>query len=490
MVRWLRPIVAWGAIALIVFFLADPYLWPDPINRLRDSLGYHGGYATTAQEVQEANFPIWQPLVWLAQAVPWHPGVFAVSLDAPILLFAVLGLKRLWQRQRVFALWLIILFVFLLFWPTKWPQYVLMLTAPLALSAAEGLRAVVWEPFSHWVQRVRSDGMKLPTRQQIKIAWRETRQAFPWLVPGLIVLGLIALFPLIYQIAMSLTDLNVLSLRDGMRGGVWRAVGEGLSGQAQPVDVAFFERNAANQVHYAGPQILMQLLGGGAANLVVFELVWTVMAVFLQTALGIGVALMLNRAGVRFKGWWRTLFILPWAIPEFVGAIVWFNIFEPTNGWISLLMHQPFEWRSSPTATLLVLLIAGLWMGWPLMMLASIAGLKMIPPDVYDAAAVDGARGWTCFWSVTWPLLLPVLTPVLIIRTILTFNQFYLFYVMRPSFPSLTLSTAAFFFFDATTRFGGQFAVAAAINVFTVIVLLVLVIWFTRRKQTQVAEVY
>ena len=120
---------------MIVFFLADPYLWPDPINRLRDSLGYHGRYATTAAEVQEANFPIWQPLVWLAQSVPWHPGVFAVSLDAIILLFAIVGLKRLWQKYRVFALWLIIMLVFLLFWPTKWPQYILMLTAPLALSA-------------------------------------------------------------------------------------------------------------------------------------------------------------------------------------------------------------------------------------------------------------------------------------------------------------------------------------------------------------------
>ncbi len=75
--QWLRPILAWGSIAVIVFFLADPYLWPDPINRLRDSIGYHGRYATTAAEVQEANFPIWQPLVWLAQSVPWHPGVFA-----------------------------------------------------------------------------------------------------------------------------------------------------------------------------------------------------------------------------------------------------------------------------------------------------------------------------------------------------------------------------------------------------------------------------
>jgi arabinogalactan oligomer/maltooligosaccharide transport system permease protein len=392
----------------------------------------------------------------------------------------------------VFALWLIILFVFLLFWPTKWPQYILMLTAPLALSAVEGLRAVIWEPLSHWVQHAarRSDGVKRPVRSRMRSAWRETRQAFPWIVPGVIALGVIALFPLIYQLAMSFTDLNSLSLRDGMRGGVWRAVGEGLLGQAKPVTVDIFERRSSTQVNYAGPAILLNLLTGGVADLVVFEVVWTISAVFLQTALGVGVALMLNRAGVRFRGLWRTLFILPWAIPEFVGAIVWFNIFEPTNGWISLLLRKPFEWQQSPTVTLIVLLIAALWMGWPLMMLAAIAGLKMIPPDVYDAAAVDGAHGWTRFRSVTWPLLLPVLAPVLIIRAILTFNQFYLFYAMQANYPSLTLATAAFYFFDATSGFGGQFAVAAAINIFTVILLLGFVIWFSNRKQTQAAEVY
>jgi len=488
--QWIRPILAWGGIAVIVFFLADPYLWPDPINRLRASIAYHGNYATTAAEVQEANFPIWQPLVWLAQSVPWHPGVFPVSLDAFVLLFALVGLKRLWQKYRVFALWLIIMLVFLLFWPTKWPQYVLMLTAPLALSAVEGFRAVIWEPLTDWVRRIRSGGVKRPTRQQVKLAWRETRHAFPWLVPGLIVLGLIALFPIIYQLAMSFTDLNTQSLRDGMRGGVWRAVGEGLTGQAKPVTVALFEKSSSSQVRYAGPQVLLNLLAGGVADLVIFELVWTITAVTLQTAFGVGVALMLSRAGVRFKGVWRTLFILPWAIPEFVGAIVWFNIFEPTNGWISLLLKKPIEWQNNPTATLLILLLAALWMGWPLMMLAAMAGLKMIPPDVHDAAAVDGAQGCSRFTKVTWPLLLPVMTPVLIIRTILTFNQFYLFYVMRTNYPSLTLSTTAFFFFDATSGFGGQFAVAAALNVFTVLVLLVMVIWFTRRKQTNVAEVY
>jgi arabinogalactan oligomer/maltooligosaccharide transport system permease protein len=413
-----------------------------------------------------------------------------VPLDALVLLFAVLGLKRLWQKYRVFALWLIIMLVFLFFWPTKWPQYILMLTAPLALSAVEGLRLVTWEPFSHWVRRVRSDGVKRPTRSSLKIAWRETRQAFPWIVPGLIALGLIALFPLIYQLAMSLTDLGSLSLKDGMRGGVWRAVSEGLSGQAEPVTVAIFGRQSSNTVHYAGPQILLGLLTGGVAGLIVFEVVWTASAVFLQTTLGVGVALMLNRAGVRLRGLWRTLFILPWAIPEFVGAIMWFNIFEPTNGWISLLLHKPFPWQQSPTATLIVLLIAALWMGWPLMMLASLAGLKMISPEVYDAAAVDGAKGWTRFRMVTWPLLLPVLMPVLIIRIILTFNQFYLFYVMRTPYPLSTFSATAFTFFDATSGMGGKYGVAAAINIFTVILLLGFVIWFSSRKSTQVSEVY
>ena len=260
--QWLRPILAWGSIAAIVFFLADPYLWPDPINRLRDSLGYHGRYATTAAEVQEANFPIWQPLVWLAQSVPWHPGVFAISLDAIILLFALVGLKRLWQKYRVFALWLIIMLVFLLFWPTKWPQYILMLTAPLALSAVEGFRAVIWEPLSDWVRRIRSGGVKRPSKQQVNLAWRETRHAFPWLVPGLIVLGFIALFPLIYQIAMSFTDLSSLSLRDGMRGGVWRAVGEGLTGQAKPVTVALFETKFLKSSALCWAASLAEFAGG------------------------------------------------------------------------------------------------------------------------------------------------------------------------------------------------------------------------------------
>jgi ABC-type sugar transport system permease subunit len=122
------------------------------------------------------------------------------------------------------------------------------------------------------------------------------------------------------------------------------------------------------------------------------------------------------------------------------------------------------------------LLVAGLWYGFPLVMLAATAGLRLIPAQVYDAAAIDGAAGWGLFRNVTWPLIWPLLAPALIIRAIFTFNQFYLFYAMQTQFPAITYSIASFFFFN----YAGQYAVSAAINVFVVAVLIGLVGWFNR----------
>jgi arabinogalactan oligomer/maltooligosaccharide transport system permease protein len=132
-------------------------------------------------------------------------------------------------------------------------------------------------------------------------------------------------------------------------------------------------------------------------------------------------------------------------------------------------------WQSSPDAALLILLISGLWMGFPLIMLAATAGLKMIPIEVYEAAEIDGATSWQKFSGITWPLLLPLLTPALIIRGIMTFNQFYLFYVFNPPFPALSLASISYFFFDF-----GNYATSAVINLITVLILLLFLIWFNR----------
>ena len=473
------PIVVWGLLALLTFFAADPFLWPDPIHRLVTSLTFHSGYAQSAH-VKEAGFPVWQPLVWLSEPVPWHPGTFVVALDLLISVLALLGIARLWRSQRVFALWLLMAMGFLLVWPTKWPQYILVLTAPLCLAGSYGLQAQVWPRVGSLWRALGS--LQLPAlRQKIAQPPSNTRRAIPWLLPGAVALLLLAVFPLAYQMAMALTDFNGASLRDGLAGGVWREVWLGLTGRVAPTPLLPFGtlRPDASRVHFSGPGLLLQLLGGQAGEVLFFNVMWTGLSVAGQAILGLAAALLLARRGVRRPGLWRAVFILPWAIPEFIGALVWLRTFEPKIGWLAKALPADVPLPatfSDPEYALGVLLVAGAWYGFPFIMLAATAGLRMVPQEVYDAAAIDGAGSWSAFRYVTWPLLLPLVVPALIIRSIFAFNQFYLFYTMQPPYPMTTLATASFYYFGAAR----EYAVSAAINIFTVLILVALVLWFNR----------
>lgn len=480
---------AWVALAVAFFILADPYLWPDPLTRLRESFFYHAGYASS-KAVQEAGFPVWQPLVWLFGAVPWHPGVFVFAFDLFITLFAFFGLKRLWQQYRVMALWLGFMLAFLLMWPTKWPQYILSLTAPLALASALGMYASVAEPFARWRQNRRI--VKQTSDRAARVPSKEWRAALPWLVPGAIVLLLLAIFPLVFQTGMALTDFSSLSIRDGLNGGVLRELWRGLTLQTAPaqIDMLSSSPRLTREVRFAGIGLIWQMLTGLWAGVMVFDVLWTIVSLTTMTVLGVGVALLLNVRGVRFTGFWRALFILPWAIPEFVGAVVWYQIFQPSFGWLALAAEAKgplsatlasfSNWQKSPEQAFLVMLIAGTWYGFPLIMLAALAGLRMVPLDVYDASAMDGASRWQTFRAITLPLLLPLLAPVLILRAIFAFNQFYLFYVLQPPYPMFTLSSLSYFFFIPGGQYGGLFAVSAGINLITVGVLIFMLLRFNR----------
>ncbi len=135
LLRRLAPILAWSALALLVFYLFDPALWPNPIGRLRESLAFSTAYAGGAQ-VQATGYGWEQPLYWLFGSVPWHPGVFVVLLDGVFSVIGLIALRRTWQRDRLLALWFGTMLLFLFVWPTKWPQYILTVTVPIALLAA------------------------------------------------------------------------------------------------------------------------------------------------------------------------------------------------------------------------------------------------------------------------------------------------------------------------------------------------------------------
>ena len=474
---WLKQVAFWGGISLFVFVALDPYLWPDPIGRLWSSFTYHGSYAGGSQ-VEAAGLPFWQPFVWLSGSVPWHPGVFAVSFDLIIGALAAVGLPRLWRENRLLGLWFVIGLGFLLIWPTKWPQYIVTLIVPLAVSASYGARTYLWEPVVAAYRRRRDPGRHRNTLKELV-------QASPWLLPGIVALVVLLVYPLIFQTAVSLTDFQYRALPDGLNGGVWREVGGGLSGNIEPVE---FGVNAAlsggteAEVSYVGFSLLGDLFeGGGTAPLLGFEIVWTGLSVILTVILGVGFAMMIQRPSVKRKGIWTALLLLPWAVPEFIGALAWQRVVEPRFGWVAYATRDNFPWMERPTPTLLILLIAGVWHGFPLVMLAASAGLRLLPADVDEAAVIDGAGSWRKFRSVTWPLLFPIIAPVVIIRAILSFNQFYLFLVMETDYPMMTFSTLSY----VVIRFANQISLSAAINVFTVVVLVVMVVILNNRARRQ-----
>ncbi len=475
----------WGLLAMIVFFAADPYLWPAPLARLKESVFYHLAYSTGASEVQRANLPFYQSLVYLSTspaALGWQPSAFPVALDTPILILAVFGLVSLWNKQRLYVLWLGIAFLFLFFWPAKWAQYVLVVTAPLSLAAAEGLLNLTVRPIRNWLTR-----RKERTIREKGSRPADLRRVLPWLIPGLLAFAVLTLFPLIFQFGVSLTDFSVNSIRDGFHGGLWRAIWGGLTGQIPHAPLSML--GSSDRVLYMGLAAYLPVLDYITGNgVLVFNILWTVLSVLLQAGLGLGAALLIWQRGVRFSKFWQSLFILPWAIPEMIGALMWWNIFEPDWGWLSLAVKTygpkiPFGffvgWEQTSGLRMLVFLIPALWYGFPFMMLAVSAGLKMIPLEVFDASAIDGATPWQTFHYVTWPLLLPLVVPALIIRSIFSFNQFYLFQAFH--FSDSTLATLSYNVFNpGGAGGGGQFAISAVINIIAVIILIGFVVLFNR----------
>ncbi|GAB4567278.1 MAG: hypothetical protein Fur0017_07710 [Anaerolineales bacterium] len=477
-----RQALLWGFLGVVIFFAANPFLWADPIQRLRESVFYHAGYSTGAAEVQSANFPFWQPLNWLVFFPSvWHPDVFAFSPDFLIALFAIFGLPRLWKKERLYVLWLGFALLFLLFWPTKWPQYVLTLTVPLSLAAAEGLTQT-WEGIVG----------SFKNRKKEVFNKKESRQAIPWLVPGLITFAVVTLLPFLFQLGVSLTDFNSSSIRDGFQGGIWREVSGGLTGQIEPATPEFpFRSQKVQYTGFSGYLPIFEFVTG--QGIFVFNIFWMIASTSLQVVLGFGLAILLNQRGVKLRKFWQALFILPWAIPEFIGALMWLNIFVPEIGWLSLAAKKYGEgfplkfligWESAPSLWFFIFLIPAVWYGFPLIMLAVNAGLKTIPKEVFEAASIDGADSWQMLRSMTLPLLMPVLLPAIIIRGIYAFNQFYLFQAFF--FTQSTLATLSYNLFNPSSGFGGgQFAVSAIINIITVIILIGLVNLFNHRMQTR-----
>ncbi len=151
-VGW-REIILWGGVAGVTFLALNPYLWNDPLRRLVDIIAFHRQY-TQGGDVLRAGYPWWQPIIWVATALPWHPRVFFfLTLDEFIFWAGVVGLYFYGRKEPWLTGWFVVQFVTLLVYPTKWPQYSLIVIPALSMSGSGFLRsAYAWilEKEQYW----------------------------------------------------------------------------------------------------------------------------------------------------------------------------------------------------------------------------------------------------------------------------------------------------------------------------------------------------
>jgi multiple sugar transport system permease protein len=253
-------------------------------------------------------------------------------------------------------------------------------------------------------------------RRQKSYGSEERRLAAILLSPAMAVIALVAAYPIGYAIWLSLNEYSVRV--------------PGLS-------------------RWAGFKNYTEAFGSTEFwDAVVTTFLFTGLSVSLELAIGIGMALAMHEA-FKGRGLLRTVVLVPWAVLTVVSAITWRTLFEPELG----LAPQIFDavgiaenvvWLGQEGYALAVMVLADVWKTAPFMALLLLAGLQVIPDDVYDAAKVDGATAWQRFRRITIPLLMPAILVALIFRTLDALRIFDLPYVLtRGANDTTTLSLIA-----------------------------------------------
>ena len=210
-------------------------------------------------------------------------------------------------------------------------------------------------------------------------------------------------------------------------------------------------------------------------------ILWTASNIILHVTIGLALALLLKDPLLKFKGIYRVLLILPWAVPNYITALIWKGMFHQQYGAVNHLLSmfgiENISWFSSFSTAFIANLTTNVWLGFPFMMVVSLGALQSIPDDVYEAAAVDGASRWQAFWQITMPLLKPALFPAIILGTIWTFNQFNIIYLVSGGAPAgstdILITEAYRWAFERADRYG--LAAAYALLIFFILLIYTLV---------------
>jgi multiple sugar transport system permease protein len=275
----------------------------------------------------------------------------------------------------------------------------------------------------------------------------ESRLAAYMVSPSIALIALVAAYPIGYAFWLSLHEYSVRQAGLSRWAGPW-----GLRNYSNAINDSDFIESIRN------------------------TFIFTAGSVTLEVIVGMAMALAMHQA-FRGQGILRTVVLVPWAILTVVTATMWRTIFESPQGFVNQIIGGDTVWLGSEPQALIVIIIADVWKTAPFMALLILAGLQVIPSDIYEAAKVDGATAWQRFRKITLPLLTPAILVALIFRTLDALRIFDLPYVLtKGANGTTTLSLIAERTF-AENRIYGLGAAYSILTFITVMIVSFTYIW-------------
>jgi arabinogalactan oligomer/maltooligosaccharide transport system permease protein len=225
-----------------------------------------------------------------------------------------------------------------------------------------------------------------------------TRTILAYFTPMLIGITLISLFPIAYNVYVSLTNRSL------------------------------FHFQHFQFIGLANYRTLFSSLNGDFFIVLTKSFLFVAICIPLFLLFGMLTALAVNHPLTRWKAFWRVALIVPWAVPSYITAFIWKFFFNEQFGTLNQLLravfgpHAGLPWLSDPNWAFGSIVIANVWMSYPFFMVVLLGALQSVPTDLLEAAAIDGANAWQRFWRVTLPLLRPAILPAAVLSAILTFQ--------------------------------------------------------------------
>jgi arabinogalactan oligomer/maltooligosaccharide transport system permease protein len=255
-------------------------------------------------------------------------------------------------------------------------------------------------------------------REQGKDNRRLNSSVFPWMLLALPIVGVVffTIMPIVFTSLLAFTN------------------------YASPNHIP--PRNLVDWVGFATFKKLFTLnvWSDTFVGVLTWTVIWAILATFTCYFGGILVALLINQKGIKFKGFWRMLFIIPYAIPQFVSLLILRNMlnekFGPINQYFQAFGMQGLPWLNDPFWAKVSVIVVNMWIGIPVTMVLAMGILTTIPQDLYEAADVDGASGWMKFRNITMPFVLFSTTPILITQFVGNINNFNVIFLLTGGNPA------------------------------------------------------